>query len=162
MKIDSQWFLFLFLLITAVSKSFSILQEKDSPVQKVIMASGYAVLTFFHHSPCKQRCQVGLNHEMYLVCLHLLQPLQSTHRACRNSPMFCVFFSFRLCPVSGQKTGGVTLAEGSSAQTAGLHWMLSSCLGHAVQEGVLHKILNTGFPSADLESVASRKGARSG
>lgn len=121
MKIDSQWFLFLFLLIAAASKSFSILREKNSPVQKVIMASGYAVLTFLHHSPCKRRCQVGLNREMYLVCLYLLQPLStsfSTHRARRNSPMFCVFFSFRLCPVSGQKTGGVTLAEGSSAQTA--------------------------------------------
>lgn len=59
MRIAFQWFLFLLLLITAAPKSFPVLQEKDSTVQKVIMASGYTVLiTFFHHLPCKQSCQL--------------------------------------------------------------------------------------------------------
>lgn len=51
--------MFLLLLITAVPKSFPVLQEKDSAVQKVIMASGHIVfITFFHCFPCKQSCQL--------------------------------------------------------------------------------------------------------
>lgn len=73
-----------------------------------------------------------------------------------------VFFVFRLCLVSGQKIAGMILGERSPAQTTAQHCMLSSCLGLAAQERVLHETLSTGLPSADLESVASRKGARSG